>query len=124
MEVCSHNCRNLNSPPKQLVLNILLIFDVNKNDESIWSEPESQKWEVNVMPNPSSGNITVQLQTNSDESWQIEVYNSTGSLVLNTGEMQSGNTVYQNNWSSLSSGLYLVKISQGSETATKRLVIR
>lgn len=98
--------------------------DVNKNDENVWSEPESQKWEVNVMPNPSSGNITVQLQTNSDESWQIEVYNSTGSLVLNTGEMQSGNTVYQNNWSSLSPGLYLLKISQGSETATKRLVIR
>lgn len=98
--------------------------DVTKNDENVWSEPESQKWEVNVMPNPSSGNITVQLQTNSDESWQIEVYNSTGSLVLNTGEMQSGNTVYQNNWSSLSSGLYLLKISQGSKTATKRLVIR
>ncbi len=99
-------------------------YQEDKNQESFWSEPESQKWEAIVMPNPSSGNITVQLQTDYDEPWQIEVYNATGSLVLSTGEMQSGNAVYQNNWSSLSSGLYLLKISQGSKTATKRLVIR
>ena len=98
--------------------------DVNKNDENVWSEPEDQQWEVNVMPNPSSGDVTVQLQTNSDEPWNIEVYNSIGGLVLNTGYLQAGNTVYQNNWSSLSSGLYLLKITQGSNTITKRLVIR
>lgn len=74
----------------------------NENSGSFWSEPENQKWEVTVMPNPSSGNITVQLQTDIDEPWKIEVYNATGSLVLNTGEMHSGNKVYQNNWSNLS----------------------
>lgn len=98
--------------------------DLTESNDDFWSEPETAPHKVNIMPNPTSGNIQVELISPDNESWQIEVYNSTGSLVLAT-EQISGNTgIYQGNWSNLSSGLYLLKINQGAFVTTKRLVIR
>lgn len=98
--------------------------DITENNESIWSEPETAPHKVNIMPNPTSGDIRVEFISPDNEPWEVNVYNSVGSLVLTTEKINGNTGIYQGNWSSLSSGLYLLKINQGAFVTTKRLVIR
>jgi hypothetical protein len=72
---------------------------------------------VAIFPNPTDGNITINLTDN--ESWLIEINNYYGQVVkrLNTNEQ----TVYLD-LNLLPSGIYFVKISNGNKQYVKKLV--
>jgi uncharacterized repeat protein (TIGR03803 family) len=75
--------------------------------------------EFSLFPNPSTGNFTVQLSTATDNG-KLEIYNTTGEEVYQQQIDQPSITVSQN----LSPGIYFVKVSTGTNTINKKLIIQ
>ncbi|MUU79354.1 T9SS type A sorting domain-containing protein [Winogradskyella endarachnes] len=73
---------------------------------------------INVFPNPASDNITIKSkdQTQFDS---VEMFNILGSKVISTTSLINDTL----NVSDLASGIYLLKINAGVQSATKRIVI-
>lgn len=78
------------------------------------------KTSFSVFPNPTTDkNVTI--SHNIDGKGTVSVYSLTGALVANS-ELSSGS---QNlNLSSLTAGIYIVKIEAGNQTATKKLIVQ
>jgi len=73
---------------------------------------------VQIFPNPASGEV-ITIQTPFSEEKQIVVFDILGKKVIDTGLQND-----QLNVSTLTSGVYLIRINQNNATATKKLVIR
>ncbi len=73
--------------------------------------------EIVLYPNPVSGGV-LNIESNSTEALDVELYNMFGKQVLKSKATKNINV------SNLSSGLYLVKINQGSLSQTKKLIIK
>ncbi len=79
-----------------------------------------------MYPNPSNGMVNIIYDvTSSSDSNGIEVYNLAGSKVY-SAEANSANGFYNKtlNLSELSSGVYLVTFTSGTQTVTKKLIIK
>jgi len=83
-----------------------------------------ESWKAEVYPNPTGGRVQISLNSNSDEIWGIELFTSTGSLAKRVEKINSSHSNYQTDWSELPAGLYLMRIIQGENVQTKRLVIQ
>lgn len=68
-----------------------------------------------VFPNPTNGNVNITSQFGG--AIEVAVFDMLGKEVLTT----SGNAI---NASALSSGMYILKLTQGNIVATKKLVVR
>ena len=76
-----------------------------------------------VYPNPTKdGNFTVNLP-NSSKKTQISLYNALGQLVYNSSTEKNGEYVIQLN-NAVASGIYHLRIVQGNNTLTKKLIIQ
>lgn len=71
---------------------------------------------IKIHPNPVKNMLTVDLKSNISTS--IEIYNILGKRVLKNTISKTSNLNVQN----LKSGIYIVKITQGNSTVTKKLV--
>lgn len=76
--------------------------------------------EIEVYPNPTSGEFTLLLPTNTKQT-RLEIYNSLGQLILSE-PIASFNSVI--NISQLSNGLYLLKVYQNDEVVYKNQLIK
>ncbi|HSZ72222.1 MAG TPA: T9SS type A sorting domain-containing protein, partial [Cytophagaceae bacterium] len=70
---------------------------------------------VEVVPNPATDVVTI----NANEPVVVSLYNSQGIAVMSNTKVEARGTL---NISSLSSGIYLVKIDTGSTVVTKVLI--
>jgi hypothetical protein len=77
-----------------------------------------------LYPNPTSGDITLNILAGSSNNWAYEVYNTYGSVKL-SGSFNSTdlNVVMPLNLSSLEPGMYQLKVSNG-ETSMHKLFIK
>ncbi len=73
---------------------------------------------LKVYPNPVSNGV-LHIESNLNTERTISLYNVLGKEVLNT--TTSNNTI---NIANLNSGIYIVKITEGGKTATKKLVVK
>ncbi|WP_417854926.1 endonuclease [Xanthomarina gelatinilytica] len=71
---------------------------------------------ISVYPNPVSNQLNIQL--NSIEKTQIEIYNILGKRVLTKTIHQSQSIQLDN----LNSGVYILKLTQGNTTISKKLI--
>lgn len=73
---------------------------------------------LKMYPNPVSGN-TLYLESTTNASKQVQVYDVLGKQVINT-------TVNNNslNVANLNAGVYIVKITEEGKTATRKLVVK
>ena len=79
--------------------------------------------EFSVFPNPSSGLFTINLS--SDQDVKMSMFDVRGRKVYS--EMHSNNSISfskEVDFSAMSSGVYLLNVSSGNQTATKKLVIQ
>ena len=78
---------------------------------------------ISMVPNPTNGNVTFNI-TAVEKNLNIRVYNIIGSEVKSFNASDVA-TVFTRSFdfSDLSNGTYLVKITSGDKTATKRLVV-
>ncbi|AWH86902.1 hypothetical protein HYN59_02535 [Flavobacterium album] len=73
---------------------------------------------LKVYPNPLTGNI-LNITSNANAAKTVAIYDVLGKQVINT---TTSNTSI--NVSSLTSGVYMVKITEEGKTATKKLVVQ
>ena len=71
---------------------------------------------VKMYPNPAKG--VLNISTSSNEAIDVSVYDLLGKQVLNVSKVQT-----QLNISSLTPGMYFVKMKQGASIATKHLLV-
>ncbi|MFT5513662.1 MAG: ELWxxDGT repeat protein, partial [Bacteroidia bacterium] len=71
-----------------------------------------------IFPNPSNGNVTLEIENPSDIT-QIEIVDCMGKVVYTTTGIKAKNDLTLN----ISSGLYFVKLTGKSRQATERLLI-
>ena len=78
----------------------------------------------NLFPNPTKGTFQVQFDTSISSDIQIQLFDITGRFV--------GQKIYKNNstyfsekieFNQLSSGMYLVKIKNGTKQTTRKLMV-
>jgi hypothetical protein len=73
---------------------------------------------ISVYPNPATNNITIKSVDQSQID-SVELYNILGSKVLSTTSLVNDSL----NVSEMASGVYLLKVNVGAQSATKRIVI-
>jgi hypothetical protein len=77
-----------------------------------------QSLEMNIYPNPVNGNF-VTIQTPSNGTKYVEVFDITGKRLINTS--LSADTLEV---SSLSAGVYLIKVTVEGQSKTSKLIVR
>lgn len=76
-----------------------------------------------LYPNPATNIVNLKFNQSLDNEIEINVFSIQGKLVINTTK-QLQNKSSQLDISSLKSGLYFLKISDGEHTSTKKLIIK
>lgn len=103
------------TPSEWNVLPINDCTDLGSHNQ-VLSIEENQLENFSVYPNPVNGN---NFYISTRENASVQIYDVLGKQVINTRVSQNANVV---NVSSLKSGIYLVKISNGTRSVTKKLI--
>jgi hypothetical protein len=78
---------------------------------------------VHVYPNPAKGNITVEVTGIASSSFSIQLLNAQGqNLYRATEEVSNGKMSHTISGESVPSGIYFVKVSDGTQATVKKLV--
>jgi hypothetical protein len=105
---------------------------INDCGESTWSDSlviqtytclgteEYKNDNFRVYPNPASGEVIVELETNTWQPYSIEVYNSVDSKIYSSEALNNRTLVDVSNWNS---GIYVVVICIGNERFIRKNVV-
>ncbi|WP_417201161.1 M28 family peptidase [Bizionia sp.] len=99
-------------------LGAALEFAVSTNPLSI--ESNNINGDISVFPNPTSGNLNIQLTNALGKNTTLTTYNMIGKSVFATQFHTSNNVV---DLSHLARGLYLAVIENGSQKTTKKIIL-
>jgi PKD repeat protein len=107
--------------------NNIYLDDINLfavDNEGVFVGEISPAMALQVFPNPSDGNMTVQLFTQNNEATSINLYNNLGQVCRNlyNGSIGAGNHIFE--LEGLTSGMYTLVVNQGDQTMTRKVVIR
>ena len=75
---------------------------------------------IAIYPNPSKGIFNVSMGTIIPKT--VDVYDLTGKIVYSKSEFQNNPSQFLLDLSSISSGIYFVKISSDNQSITKRII--
>lgn len=78
---------------------------------------------IRLMPNPSSGLLTISTDGRSAKACQVTVYNSLGQTVAEKAYDPSVTAALQLDLGALPDGVYSIQITNGSEKAVRRLIL-
>ncbi|MCF8379154.1 MAG: T9SS type A sorting domain-containing protein [Bacteroidales bacterium] len=85
---------------------------------------ESKTEEINIYPNPVTGNFNISIDTNSERIINLCIYNSNGELVrffdLNNENQQSAISI---SLADLQDGIHLLKINTPNKSQIKKIII-
>ena len=79
---------------------------------------------INIIPNPASGQASVILNASAETTVSVDLYDMTGRLVGNiyNGTLEIGKKTISFDTDKITSGIYIVKASDGKGTIQKRFV--
>nr|WP_315143392.1 T9SS type A sorting domain-containing protein [uncultured Flavobacterium sp.] len=105
-----------------IILVLVLFFSVSVSAQEVKQQPKPQENTsiegLSLYPNPVS-NGKVYISTKEDLEKEITIFDVLGKKVLQT-QLSSREL----NVSSLSPGVYIIKINENQATATRKLIIR
>ncbi len=78
---------------------------------------------VNIMPNPSNGIISLIFTLSSEENINMSLYNSLGQKLYADTFKQVGSSVLDIDLSSHPNGVYFMELTNGKEKVVKKLII-
>lgn len=80
---------------------------------------------LNIFPNPTTVNLTVEFTLESNEDMNISIRNALGQVVeiVNTGSMAAGQHTLNVNTSNYAGGMYFLSFSNGTQVTTKRFIV-
>ncbi len=84
----------------------------------------SSSEQLNLYPNPSQGNVTVELALEEDEKVAVEVLDLSGKVVFTSSFDTMGGVLNESLEMNLKPGVYMVKVSGENEAFSQRLVIQ
>lgn len=90
----------------------------NSTDVSTLSTDVVAMYTFNIYPNPAVGN-TLHITSSNGEAVDVVIYSTLGQQVLTAKTLTN-----ELNIGSLNAGMYIVRISQGNTTQTRKLVIK
>jgi hypothetical protein len=105
--------------------NNLYVDDIN-----ITSTPDlsvltlEKKGALNVYPNPTTGQLNVDVQLATQDAMVITIYNTLGQAVSQVQEAEVLGGNYKLDFSKLAKGIYHVQVVGGGEIMTKKVVLR
>lgn len=115
-------------------LSFLLCF--SENGQLVYQNPEyntcfytssiniqNPTKELKVYPNPVSGELFVQLTTNIDENYTLELYSVKGELVKKEC-LDAGSNLYRVDMSSLRNGIYILRMISDSGKYSEEVIIK
>lgn len=108
-------------------LQIIFFYAVNSANFSIdnaASVGDELFTNFKLFPNPSNGMITVSFDVESSNDVNIELFDIRGRKIKSSAFKVSGNTFSKAlNYQSVAKGLYIVKIKNGNNRISKKIVI-
>ncbi len=87
---------------------------------------DATKRNVDIYPNPSSGNVTISFADIRQEQLSIELYDITGkqqAVLLNAQQQQSVSYNFNLDNYNLAQGIYFIKITSGDAVSFERLIM-
>lgn len=89
------------------------------------SAPELPSFDqyIHVYPNPSNGEVSIQVDLIYADNINVTIYNVLGAQVKQAGFDETSTNVLSVDLSDLPNGVYIAEVSKGSEKATKRIVL-
>ena len=80
---------------------------------------------MNIFPNPVSTHATVSFEVEGNANVSYQVYDLTGRLVKaeNLGRMTDGQYEINVNTSDLSTGSYILRLTQGARSASVKFLV-
>jgi hypothetical protein len=79
--------------------------------------------EVRVYPNPTSGQVYVNLPAGATQEVMVRVMDASG-RVVRTAQLSNNQNAVEFDLTGMSSGLYFVHLSQGNEVKTVKLMVK
>lgn len=93
----------------------------NPNSTTDISENEISFLDVNVFPNPSSGNFNIDISSDIDGDFDIQILNPLGEIVYEEKKVSKGkHTIIADE---LANGMYAVRVNTSHKTISKSIVI-
>jgi len=77
--------------------------------------------DFSIYPNPNNGNFTLSLN-NTSEIKEIAIYDALGKLVKNINNIGLNQTISIN--TELETGIYLIRVNNGKNVSTKKIIIK
>ncbi len=96
--------------------NVVVIVCLGVEENSALSEL------ISIFPNPSNGTFTLSVEGLSGDAAVIEIYNVNGQIVM-TETVKTTSLVQNFDLTDFSNGVYMVKITDGTEVGARRMVI-
>ena len=100
-------------------------FCADRNIEEVCPSLMGNDFDVNLYPNPTSGDITMNLISGNACNWNYEVYNTYGSVKLSgsfTTTQSELNVVLPLDLSNIDLGMYRLKVSNGDLSKHKLFI--
>ena len=100
-------------------------FCADRNIEEVCPSLMGNDFDVNLYPNPTSGDITMNLISGNACNWNYEVYNTYGSVKLSgsfTTTQSELNVVLPLDLSNIDRGMYRLKVSNGDLSKHKLFI--
>jgi hypothetical protein len=99
------------------------VEDYTINIKSSLNVDEVSLENLDIYPNPSQGKFTIELSTNSSSNIQLSIYDLRGRSLVNKHYDVFGKFQQELDVSHLASGIYLLKLTDGSKSFTKKLML-
>lgn len=91
--------------------------------EPTLSVVENEISEFLIFPNPNQGEFTIKLNSSTDSKIKVDVYDIRGRLIYNNSYQNNSNFKQTISLDNVQSGMYLVKVSDGEKSTTKKIII-
>ena len=77
---------------------------------------------IAMYPNPTSGELNISFNNIAAGNYNVSVYNTIGSLVLNQNMNVNGAVIRTINLNDLPNGIYMVQVSNENGSTTKKVI--
>lgn len=84
---------------------------------------ENKDLSLNVYPNPTTGNINIAIN-GTTANYNVSVEDMNGRVVAEYGQLIHGNGVYNLNLTKVVTGVYFIKLKNGTEQKTVRVIVQ
>lgn len=75
---------------------------------------------LSIYPNPVTMNGKINIETKTNETKDIEIYNVVGKMIFST-KLYTKELVLPN---TITAGVYIIKIKENTATATRKLIVK